>query len=593
MTGDTTILLASALLAAALVASVLAGRLQLPSLLLFLGLGMLVGSDGLGLVSFDDYREAQGVGVAALALILFEGGLTSGFRDIRGVLGPALSMAFVGTAVTAVITGLASAGLFGGPVLGALLLGSVLASTDSAATFAMLRGSSLRRRVARTLEGEAGFNDPVAVLLVLSFIAAIQHGHFGALDALSLFARQLGIGLVVGVIVGGAAVVVLRRLALPTAGLYPVASLATAGLAYGAAAVADGSGFLAVYLAGLTLGTAAIPARQTITSFHVGLSFVAQIALFLTLGLLVVPSRLGGVAGEGTIVALVIAFVARPLAAMLATALARFDVRERLLLGWAGLRGAVPVVLATFPVVDHVPGSVRFFEVVFFAVILSTLVQGVTIEPFARRLGLTTSRPALPRPVGETGIVQRLGAETVEYPVGRHDAIVGRAVRDLGLPREALLTLIIRDRQAIPPRGSTRIRAGDRLNVLLRAEVANEFPELLDRWRDGPLEPRPRRPATIRSTAAIFTNRPWDPADGDPSRPDAVLGIGVVERLRTRHDAPGMLVLLADGRLAVTGESAAVGGREQIHHYARRRLDLTRDDAERAWWQEVIGVAAR
>lgn len=587
------ILVGGALLALALVASVIAGRLRVPGLLLFLGLGMAVGSEGLGWIPFNNYALAQRIGVIALALILFEGGLTSGFREIRSVLAPALSLAFVGTLLTAVITGLVAAALLGDSILKGLLLGSVLASTDSAATFALLRNSTLRRRVARTLEGEAGFNDPVAVLLVLSFISAIRPGHFGVGDALVLFARELAIGLGVGLGVGWLAREAFRRLPLSGAGLYPVASLATAGLAYGAAAVAHGSGFLAVYLAGLTLGSGALPARQTITTFHVGLSFVAQIALFLVLGLLVFPSELGDVVVEGTVVALVMSILARPLAVMVATALNRFNLRERLLLGWAGLRGAVPVVLATFPVISRVSGSERFFDIVFFAVVISTLLQGTTFEPFARRLHLTTRRPALPRPLGEVGLMRRLGAETVEYPVGPDDAIVGRRVRELGLPREAVLSLIVRAHDAIPPRGSTRIQAGDRLSILLRQEVAEEFPELLDRWRDGPtdLPSHPRPP--IRGTAPIFTNRPWDRSDGDPSRPESVLGIDVVERLRARHDVPGALVVLADGRFAVTGPTVAVGGADQLQRYARRRLARETDDAAQAWWQEVIGAVAR
>lgn len=587
------ILVGGALLALALLASVVAGRLRIPGLLLFLGLGMAVGSDGLGWVALDDYALAQRIGVIALALILFEGGLTSGFREIREVLAPSLSLAFVGTLVTAVITGLVAALLLGEPIEQGLLLGSVLASTDSAATFALLRGSRLRRRLSRTLEGEAGFNDPVAVLLVLSFIAVIRPGHFGIGDALVLFARELAIGVAAGLLVGWVALQALRRLPLSGAGLYPVATLATAGLAYGAAAVADGSGFLSVYLAGLVLGTGTIPARQTVTTFHVGLSFVAQIALFLTLGLLVFPGKLGSVAVEGTIVAFVIALLARPLAVIVATAFYRFGLREQLLLGWAGLRGAVPVVLATFPVVSHVHGSERFFDVVFFAVVVSALLQGATIEPLARGLGLTTNRPALPRPLGETGVLRRLGAEQIEYRVAQDDAIVGCPVRDLGLPREAVIGMIIRGREAIPPRGSTRIRAGDRLSIMLRNEVAERFPELLDRWRDGPLEPPARQRPPARGTQTVFTARAWHQADGSPDRPATVLGIPVTERLRSRHDLPGALVVLADGRLALTGPTVAVGSANQIQGYARDRLETTTDDGARAWWQEVLGAVVR
>src|SRR5204863_1394949 len=216
------------------------------------------------------------------------------------------------------------------------------------------------------------------------------------------------------------------------------------------------SGFLAVYLAGLTLGSAPIPAKSTVTTFHQGLAWVAQLAMFLVLGLLVFPHELGPVALEGTALALILVFVARPVSTALATVGAHFEVPERIVLGWAGLRGAVPVVLATFPVIEHVPRSIEFFNIIFFAVIVSTLVQGTTFEPLARRLGVTTSEPALPRPLTEAGTIRRLGAAAVEYPVGPHDAVVGRRVRQLGLPRDALLNVIVRGGQAIPPRGSTR-----------------------------------------------------------------------------------------------------------------------------------------
>ncbi len=309
------------------------------------------------------------------------------------MLRPALSLAVLGTIATALITGLAAFWLLDFSLLEGLLLGSILAATDGAAVFALLRGSTLKRRLARTLEAESGFNDPVAILLVLGFIDWIQLSGYGVVDMAWLFARQLGIGLVVGVAVGVVAVWTFRRLNLDTAGLYPVASIATVGLAYGGAAVIDGSGFLAVYLAGLALGGARIPAKRTITAFNEGLAWVAQITLFLTLGLLVFPSQLGNVFLEGTLIALVVAFVARPLATALATAFDRYSARERVVLGWAGLRGAVPVVLATFPVISGVPNSHEYFNIVFFAVVLSTIVQGTTFEPLAQALGITTATP--------------------------------------------------------------------------------------------------------------------------------------------------------------------------------------------------------
>jgi potassium/hydrogen antiporter len=597
MTEGQMILVAGALLAAGIAASLVAARVRLPGLLLFLALGMLIGSDGTGWIDFGrtdaDYELARTIGVVALGLILFEGGLSAGFGEIRPVLRPAVSLAVVGTFLTAVITGLAAAWLFDLGTLEGLLIGSIIASTDGAAIFALLRGSTLRRPLARTLEGEAGLNDPVAVLLVLGFIDWIQQPDYGALDMLLLFLRQLGIGALAGCLVGWLAVQGLARARLETVGLYPVATLATAALAFGAADALHGSAFLAAYLAGLVLGSSPIPAKRTVTVFHEGVAWVAQIAMFLTLGLLVFPSELGDVWLEGTALAFVLVLVARPIATAVATAPDPFGAADRITLGWAGLRGAVPVVLAIFPVIDDVHDSTEFFNIVFFAVVISTLAQGTTFEPLARRLGVTTSEPALPRPLAETGTIRRLGAEIVEYPVAPDDAIVGRVVRELGLPRDALLSVIVRGDEAILPRGSTRIEAGDRLHVVVRQEVARRVPELLHRWHAGPVGVRPRPTPALRASTAVFTARPWNEEDGDPGFPQTVLGVDVIEHMRTRRDTRGALVLLEDGRYAVTGPLLAVGGALQLQRYARRRLADESDDAARAWWQEVIGALAR
>ena len=591
------ILVAGALLAAGIAASLLAARIRLPGLLLFLGLGMLLGSDGTGWIDFgrspEDYELARTIGIVALSLILFEGGLTSGFDEIRPVLRPALALALVGTFITAGVTGVAAIWLFDLGTLEGLLLGSIIASTDGAAIFALLRGSTLRRPLARTLEGEAGFNDPVAVLLVVGFVEWIQEPEFGAPDMALLLVEELGIGLAAGLAVGWLAAKSLRRVRLDTVGLYPVATLATAAIAFGAAEALHGSGFLASYLAGLALGTARIPAKRTVTVFHQGLGWVAQIVMFLTLGLLVFPSELGGAAPEGTALALVLVLVARPVATFLSTVFDRFSTADRVVLGWAGLRGAVPVVLATFPVIDGVEDSLDFFNIVFFAVVISTLLQGTTFEPLAKRLGVTTSEPALPRPLAETGTIRRLGAEIVEYPVGPDDAVVGHRVRELGLPRDALLSVIVRGDEAVLPRGSTRVEAGDRLHVMVRSEVAAGMDDVVARWSTGPVvgDAVPRGRLT---GSAVFSSRRWDQdRDGDPGYPREIDGMEVREHLRTRRETRGALVSLTDGRFAVTGPTVAVGSPRQIQAYARRQLKREEDDTARAWWQEVIGALAR
>ena len=585
------ILVVGALLAAGLAASLLAGKVRVPGLLLFLGLGMLIGSDGTGWIEFSDYELARTIGVVALALILFEGGLTSGVLEIRPVLGTAISLAGIATALTALIAGAAAALLFDFSLLDGLLLGAILSSTDGAAIFALLRSSTLSRRLARTLEGEAGLNDPIAVLLVLALIEVVVDPTYGADDFALLLVRQLGIGLVVGAAVGWLAVMAFRHAQLATAGLYPVASLATAALAFGGAEALHGSGFLAVYVAGLALGSGTVPAQQTISSFHQGLAWVAQLGLFFTLGLLVFPSQLLDVAVQGTVLGLVVAVIARPLAVVAATVFSKLSAAEQVVLGWAGLRGAVPVVLATFPVLADVPHSREFFNIVFFAVLVSTLAQGTTFEPLARWLGVTTSEPALPRPLAEAGTIRRLGAEILEYPVGPEDAIVGARVRDLGLPRDAVVNVIVRDDQAIPPRGSTRLRAGDRLHVLLRQEAARRVMDIQSHWRTGPIGPTPRDRRRPLGREAIFSAGAWRDQDGDPGQPETVAGRAVTEQLRIRRDAPGGLWVLEDSRYAITGPLYAIGGRSDLSDWARRRMRDAEPD-ERAWLQTVVGALA-
>jgi cell volume regulation protein A len=588
------LLVTGTLLVCGLAMSLLAGRLRMPGLVLILGVGMALGSDGAGWIEFgreqDDYELARTVGIVALALILFEGGLAAGFHEIRSVLPAAISLAILGTLLTAVIAGLVASWLFDLSTLEGLLVGSIIASTDGAAIFGVLRGSTLRRRLARTLEAEAGLNDPVAVLLVLGFTEWLLHPGFGLADMAVDFVIELGIGLAVGMAVGWAAAWCFSNVKLASAGLYPVASIAVAALAYGLGDVLHGSGFLAVYLAGLWLGTVQSPARRTVATFHDGLAWVAQLVMFLVLGLLVFPSELGEVALEGTVLALVAAAVARPVAAIVTTSFARFGLREQIVLGWAGLRGAVPVVLALFPVIAGVPRSLEFFNIVFFAVVLSTVLQGTTFEWLARKLRVTSDEAAIPAPLMDPAVIRSLGAEIVEFPVRAQDAAAGVRVRELGLPRDALLNMIVRGEQALPPRGSTRIEAGDRLHVLVRQEAAMEFQTVLVTWREGPLA-QARRHAVPRGST-IFRTGPWDDADGDPTRPATVAGVEVIERLRTRRDQPGALVALADGRFAYTGSVMAIGSAGQVQEGARRRLRAATGDAEQSWWREVIGALA-
>jgi len=586
------ILIGGALLACGIAAAMVADRVRVPGLILFLGLGMLIGEQGIGDVHFDNVELTRTLGTIGLLLILFEGGLTAGWKEIRPVLGTAVSLATIGTLLTAIIAGFAAKFLFDLGTLEALIIGSAVAATDSAAIFAVLRGSTLRKRLARSLEGESGMNDPVALLLVTGFIAWIETPGYGVVDMAGEFVLELTVGVIVGYAVGWGARYVFRELDFPTPGLYPVASIATVGLSYGLTDLAHGSGFLAVYITGLILGTGILPARATVTSFHQGISWVAQISLFFLLGLLVTPSELVDVAPEGIALALVVMLVARPIATLVSTAFGSFRIEERLMLSWAGMRGAIPIWLATFPVIAGIDNSNFAFNEVFFVVVLSTLIQGLTFEPLADRLRLTTNEPALPQPLVETGIIQELGGDTFAYRVEPSYAVVGHQIKELGLPRDALVNLIVRDGEALLPRGSTVIAAGDELHLLIRREARQQVGKLTALWKSGPIGEKPLSELGLRGSAQIFSVRPRSPEDGDTGRPTKLDEVDVARVLRTRSDRAASVVALMDGRFAVTDpDIVALGGRRALARWCVERADRPETSPQdRSWWQEAVGV---
>ena len=476
------LLFVGAILAASVVVALAAARAGLPVLVAFLGLGMLLGSDGPGGIAFDNAELARRVGIVGLGLILYEGGLQTSWRRLREVAGAALLLSTVGVAVTTLATGVAARLLFDISWLEALLMGAVVASTDAAAVFATLRFTHIRRRLARTLEAESGGNDPMAIALTLGLIAWIEYPDtYGISDLALLVVRQIGLGLAAGVVFGAAAMWLFARIPEAIGAFVPVASVAAAALAFGAADALDGSGFLAVYLVGLAVGSTPSRYRRQLVAFHEGLAFVAQVALFIVLGLLVFPHKLPSVAFQGLALAAVLVFAARPIAVWLSTAFSAFTNRERALLGWAGLRGAAPIVLATFALSSDVPHNDTIFNAVFFVVVVSTLVQGTTLERLAQRLALISRTPPVPEAPLETGPMSQL--DLVDFAVAPHDAINGSAVRELGLPRQALVAVINRDGDSIPPRGSTTLRAGDRLFVLVPRKGRADLDDVFARWR--------------------------------------------------------------------------------------------------------------
>jgi cell volume regulation protein A len=477
----TLLLLVGGILAVSMAIALGAARLGVPTLVAFLAIGMLLGSDGPGGIDFNDAELARTVGVAGLAAILYEGGLSTSWRRLRRVAVPASLLATVGVVATAVLAGAAARSLYDLTWLEAVLLGAVVASTDAAAVFATLRFTHIRRRLARTLEAETGLNDPVAIALTIGLIDWIEDPSFAFPELVFGILRELALGLVVGVVLGAVATRVFTRLPHALGTFAPVVSIAAGALTFGIADVIGGSGFLAVYLVGLAVGSTPSRYRRQLVSFHEGLAFLAQVAMFVVLGLLVFPSDLLSVALPGVVLAALLMVVVRPAAVWIATAFSDFTSRERALLGWAGLRGAVPIVLATFVLSSEVGEAETIFNAVFFVVVVSTLVQGTTLEWVAERLALVEPPPAVTHPPLEVDV--RGSLALVEFDVRPEHAIAGAMVRELGLPRTALVAVIARRDETIPPRGSSVIEPGDRLFVLAPYTIRPELEDVFDRWR--------------------------------------------------------------------------------------------------------------
>ena len=476
------------LLAIGIVLGGLARRLRVPGLLLFLGLGMLVGDDGLALVRFDDAQLAQTVAVIALVVILFEGGLAAPRSDLRRVLAPAALLATVGVVVTASVVALSAAWLFHLPGTTVWLMGAVVASTDAAATFSVLRGLPLPRRLGALLEVESGANDPMAALLTVGILEAWQ-GNASVANVVVFGVRQVGGGLLAGVVVGVLGVRLLRAIRLPSASAVAVLATALAGVAYGLAAVVGASGFLAVYVAGVIVG-GRLPRHQvTIRSFDEGLAHIAQIVLFFLLGLLVFPSDLPGVAGRGLLVAAVLVFVARPLAVAVCLPWFGFRRRELVLAAWAGLRGAVPIVLATFPLTEGYPQGDQIFDVVFFVVLVSTALQGITVAPLAQRLHLS-SEPEATGALAEIVPVETLAADVVQLELTSCSGLIGHTLAERPPPEGARVAVLVRGKESLVPDGETPLHVGD---VLVLAVPPGGSTEDLVTWASAPdrLDPMP------------------------------------------------------------------------------------------------------
>lgn len=470
---DKLMLLAAVLILFGILSSKLSARLGLPVLVLFLMTGMLAGESGIGGIAFDSPIAAHALGTLALAMILFDGGLQTPVASIKLVWKPASVLATLGVLVTAAITGLAAAYILDLPMLQGLLLGAIVGSTDAAAVFSLLRnaGIHINRRLKSTLEIESASNDPMAIFLTVGLLEVLVNDMKFGLGLLQLFVMQMGIGAIVGLAVGWVSVQVINRAHLGAAGLYPVMVAACGLLAFGIAANLQGSGFLAIFIAGVIVGNSRFVFQRSTFLFHDGLAWLSQITMFVVLGLLVDPLSLLDVWLEGLMVALVLILVARPAIVAPVLKVFGFNVREIALVSWVGLRGSVPIILAIFPLMFGLPEAPLIFNVVFFVVLISATVQGSTLPWVARKLGLTETPPAQPAATLEITALGDVDAEIVEYILGEDSRAAGRPLSRMALPDSTVVAMLTRGSDVIAPRGSTRLCAGDHLFVVLRPEL--------------------------------------------------------------------------------------------------------------------------
>ncbi|HYB11253.1 MAG TPA: potassium/proton antiporter [Alphaproteobacteria bacterium] len=468
------ILLGGALLVISILAGVASSRIGAPLLLVFLGLGMLAGENGPLGIPFDDFKSAYLIASVSLAIILFDGGLRTPLAALRISWLPASLLATLGVLVTAGVTGVCARYVFGLGWLNAFLMGATVASTDAAAVFLLLHqhGMDLKRRVATTLEIESGANDPLAVLLTVLLVGIIAAGGSrSSWEVEGEFLRQVGLGTALGVAGGGALVWALNRLELAP-GLYPVFVAAGALVVFGGTQALGGSGFLAIYLAGIIAGNQRLRANKLVRRFHDGIAWVAQIVMFVMLGLLVTPRELVPDLVPATIVALALIFVARPVAVFLCLAFSRFNWEERLFIAWVGLRGAVPLFLAIIPILGGVPDAHRYFNVAFIVVLASLLLQGWTVPWIARRLEVEV--PPMPEPLGrmEIDLPSQMDREVVGYTVRSDSPIAKRPLDRIALPKRTRLLAVIRDRSVIPLRELGELQPGDSALLICPPEHA-------------------------------------------------------------------------------------------------------------------------
>jgi len=464
-------------------ASKASGWFGVPALILFLLIGMLAGSEGPGGIFFDDPLIAQCLGITALIFILFDGGLQTKYSDIKSVIGRGFALSTLGVMITAAIVGWFAGSLIGMPMADAMLLGAIVSATDAAAVFMVLRSKSinLKGNLQPLLELESGSNDPMAIFLTITILSYISGQMTSVVDVIPSFAQEMALGAVIGYMSGKGAARIINRIRLESEGLYPVLTISILLLAYGIASLLDGNGFLSVYLAGVTLGNENFIYKRRLMRIHDSIAWMMQIIMFLALGLLVFPSRLIPVAADGLIISLVLMFLARPVSVFVCMIGSGLSIKEKVLVSWIGLRGAAPIILATFPLIEQISGADRIFNFVFFIVLTSALIQGSTVSLLARWLGLeiqqkTDSDFRIHCPPGMS-----LKDKLMEFPICDDAPAIGKQVIDLELPGDIIIAIIKRGNDFIIPTGGTVLLNGDVVFVILESHDEGQI-HSLERW---------------------------------------------------------------------------------------------------------------
>lgn len=467
------LILAAGLLLVSVMMSKISDRSGIPALLLFLGLGMLVGSDGIGLIYFDDPGLSQRIGIVALNLILFAGGLDTQWNDVRPVLKHGIALSTLGVLITALIVGITAQYLLDFTIYQGMLLGAIVSSTDAAAVFSILRSKSLglKGSLRPLLELESGSNDPMAVFLTVGMIQLLTQPNAQIADLFGTFVLQMVVGVLCGFVFGKLLVVLANRIQLGFEGLYPVLTLSIVFLAYGLTNTLLGNGFLAVYIAGIVAGHQDFVHRRSVIRFHDGIAWLMQITMFLTLGLLVFPTEIPPIVTTGLLAAASLIFLARPVSVFVGLFPTNYTFKEKLFISWVGLRGAVPIILATFPLLARLPEADSIFNIVFFVVLTSALIQGASIPYAAKWLGVDL--PVVQKPIYpiEFTPVSGFKSELKELTIPARSIADGKPIVELYLPQEFLIVLIARKNEFILPSGGITLHAGDTLIALADRET--------------------------------------------------------------------------------------------------------------------------